>query len=288
MDERLKAALQPLPDLLVEPVVRAALAEDLGRAGDITTNSVVPADARSAGGVAARRAGTTAGVACAATAFRLLDPAVRDEVMRGDGAEVAPGDAVLRIEGPARPVITAERTALNFLCHLSGIATATAGLVQAARPHRARITCTRKTTPGLRALEKQAVRAGGGVSHRFGLDDGVLIKDNHVAMAGGIRPAILAARAGVGHMVRIEVEVDTLDQLEEAMAVGVDAVLLDHMGPAMLRDAVGIVAGRAVTEASGRITVESVPAVAASGVDIISAGWITHSAPSLDLGLDAD
>ena len=197
-------------------------------------------------------------------------------------------DAVLRIEGPARPVITAERTALNFLCHLSGIATATAGLVQAARPHRARITCTRKTTPGLRALEKQAVRAGGGVSHRFGLDDGVLIKDNHVAMAGGIRPAILAARAGVGHMVRIEVEVDTLDQLEEAMAVGVDAVLLDNMGPAMLRDAVGIVAGRAVTEASGRITVESVPAVAASGVDIISAGWITHSAPALDLGLDAE
>ena len=288
MDERLKAALQPLPDLLVEPVVRAALAEDLGRAGDITTNSVVPADARFAGVVAARRAGTIAGVACAATAFRLLDPAIRVEVLRGDGAEVAPGDAVLRIEGPARPVITAERTALNFLCHLSGIATATAGLVQAARPHRARITCTRKTTPGLRALEKQAVRAGGGVSHRFGLDDGVLIKDNHVAMAGGIRPAILAARAGVGHMVRIEVEVDTLDQLEEAMAVGVDAVLLDNMGPAMLRDAVGIVAGRAVTEASGRITVESVPAVAASGVDIISAGWITHSAPSLDLGLDAD
>ena len=282
------AVIESLPTLLVEPIVRAALLEDLGRAGDITTDAVIPADAQFAGVIAARKAGVIAGTGPASLAFQLMDPSIEIDIERPDGSAVVPGEVVMRLAGPARAIITAERVALNLLCRLSGIATCTASLVAAARPHKARITCTRKTTPGLRALEKHAVRAGGGVSHRFGLDDGVLIKDNHVAMAGGIRPAILAARAGVGHMVRIEVEVDTLDQLEEAMAVGVDAVLLDNMGPAMLRDAVGIVAGRAVTEASGRITVESVPAVAASGVDIISAGWITHSAPSLDLGLDAD
>ena len=282
------AVIESLPTLLVEPIVRAALLEDLGRAGDITTDAVIPADAQFAGVIAARKAGVIAGTGPALLAFQLMDPSIEIDIERPDGSAVVPGEVVMRLAGPARAIITAERVALNLLCRLSGIATCTASLVAAARPHKARITCTRKTTPGLRALEKHAVRAGGGVSHRFGLDDGVLIKDNHVAMAGGIRPAILAARAGVGHMVRIEVEVDTLDQLEEAMAVGVDAVLLDNMGPAMLRDAVGIVAGRAVTEASGRITVESVPAVAASGVDIISAGWITHSAPALDLGLDAE
>lgn len=279
--------IEPLPDILVEPLVRAALAEDLGRAGDITTMAVVPAGARFRGVVAARRPGTVAGVAVAALAFRLLDPAVRVAVERPDGARVEPGDTVLRIEGPARAVITAERVALNFLCHLSGIATATAGLVEAAKPHRARITCTRKTTPNLRALEKHAVRAGGGVSHRFGLDDGILIKDNHIAMAGGVVPAIRAAKRAAGHMVRIEVEVDTLDQLAEVLPEGPDAVLLDNMGPETLRRAVALIDGRAVAEASGRMTIETVPAVAATGVDIISAGWITHSAPALDLGLDA-
>lgn len=281
------AVLEPLPELLVEPVVRAALAEDLGRAGDITTTAVVPADARFRGVVAARQPGTVSGTAVAAIAFRLVDPSVRVEVERPDGSRVAPGDAVLRIEGPARGVITAERTALNFLCHLSGIATCTAALVEAAKPHKARITCTRKTTPGLRALEKHAVRAGGGVSHRFGLDDGILIKDNHIAMAGGVAPAIRAAKRAAGHMVRIEVEVDTLDQLAEALAERPDAILLDNMPPEILRRAVGMIDGRAVAEASGRITAETVPAIAATGVDIISAGWITHSAPALDLGLDA-
>ncbi|MET4697624.1 nicotinate-nucleotide pyrophosphorylase (carboxylating) [Constrictibacter sp. MBR-5] len=279
--------VEPLPEILVEPVVRAALAEDLGRAGDITTTAVVPADARFRGVVAARQPGTVAGTAVATLAFRLLDPTIRVTVERPDGSRVAPGDTVLRLDGPARAVITAERTALNFLCHLSGIATCTATLVDAARPHKARITCTRKTTPGLRALEKHAVRAGGGVSHRFGLDDGILIKDNHVAMAGGVAAAIRAAKLAVGHMVRIEVEVDTLEQLAEALEEGPDAILLDNMPPETLRQAVRLIAGRAVSEASGRITAETVPAIAAAGVDIISAGWITHSAPALDLGLDA-
>ena len=279
--------VEPLPEILVEPVVRAALAEDLGRAGDITTTAVVPADARFRGVVAARQPGTVSGTAVAALAFRLLDPAIRVTVERLDGSRVTPGDTVLRLDGPARAVITAERTALNFLCHLSGIATCTATLVDAARPHKARITCTRKTTPGLRALEKHAVRAGGGVSHRFGLDDGILIKDNHVAMAGGVAAAIRAAKLAVGHMVRIEVEVDTLEQLAEALEEGPDAILLDNMPPETLRQAVRLIAGRAVSEASGRITAETVPAIAAAGVDIISAGWITHSAPALDLGLDA-
>lgn len=279
--------VEPLPDLLVEPVVRAALLEDLGRAGDITTMAVVPPDARFRGAVVARQPGVVAGIATAAIALRLVDPAIGVEVVRPDGSAVAPGDAVLRLNGPARAVITAERVALNFLCHLSGIATATAGLVAAARPHPARITCTRKTTPGLRALEKHAVRAGGGVSHRFGLDDGVLIKDNHIAVAGGVAEAVRRARRAVGHMVKVEVEVDDLDQLAAAMAEGPDAVLLDNMPPDTLRRAVALVAGRAVTEASGLMTAATVPAVAATGVDIISAGWTTHSAPALDLGLDA-
>lgn len=278
--------LAPMSPLLLEPVVRSALVEDLGRAGDITTNSVVPADARFSGAVVARQAGTVAGTDAAALAFALTDPDAKVSTVAPDGTAVAPGDNVMQIDGSARAVLTAERTALNLLCHLSGIASVTAELVAAAGNHKARITCTRKTTPGLRALEKHAVRAGGGVSHRFGLDDGVLIKDNHVAIAGSIRKAIQRARAGVGHMVKIEVEVDDLAQLDEALAEGVDAILLDNMSPDTLRQAVETIDGRAISEASGRITADSVPAVAASGVDIISAGWITHSAPALDLGLD--
>ncbi len=276
-----------LPRLLVEPIVRAALLEDLGRAGDLTTDSIVPADARFSGAIVSRQAGTVAGTEAAALAFALLDPAVRVSVLRPDGSPIAPGEAVIALDGPARAILSAERVALNLLCRLSGVATATASLVEAARPHgKARIVCTRKTTPGLRSLEKHAVRAGGGANHRFGLDDAVLIKDNHVAVAGGVVPAVRRARAGIGHLVKIEVEVDTLAQLEEALSVGADAVLLDNMSPETLREAVAMIDGRAVSEASGRISRETVGAVAATGVDLISTGWITHSAPIVDLGLD--
>jgi nicotinate-nucleotide pyrophosphorylase (carboxylating) len=279
--------LLPLPRLLVEPVVRAALLEDLGRAGDITTDAIIPADERMEAVIASRQDGVIAGTDAAAIAFALIDPSLSVTVERPDGSRVVPGDTVIRLSGPARAVLTAERVALNLLCRLSGVATATASLVEAARPHgKARIVCTRKTTPGLRALEKHAVRAGGGSNHRFGLDDAVLIKDNHVAVAGGIIPAIERARARTGHLVKIEVEVETLRQLGEALEVGMDAVLLDNMTPEMLKDAVTLVAGRAVTEASGRVTLETAPEIAATGVDLISVGWITHSAPSLDVGLD--
>ncbi|QGY02721.1 carboxylating nicotinate-nucleotide diphosphorylase [Methylobacterium mesophilicum SR1.6/6] len=278
----------PLPRLLVEPVVRAALLEDLGRAGDITTDAIVPPGERMRGVIASRQDGVISGTDAAAIAFALVDPAVTVTVERGDGAHVAPGDVVLRLDGPARAILTAERVALNLLCRMSGVATATHGLVAAARPHgKASIVCTRKTTPGLRALEKHAVRAGGGSNHRFGLDDAVLIKDNHVAVAGGIVPAIQRARSRAGHLVKIECEVDSLEQLEEALSVGVDAVLLDNMSPEQLSRAVAMIDGRALSEASGRITRETVGAVAASGVDLISCGWITHSAAIIDLGLDA-
>lgn len=278
--------LTPLPTVLIEPIVRSALTEDLGRAGDITTNAVVPADAVFKGAVVARQDGVVAGTQAARIALQLIDPAVNASVVRPDGSEISAGETVMTLDGPARAVLTAERTALNMMCHLSGIASVTAELVAAVGNNKARITCTRKTTPNLRALEKHAVRAGGGVSHRFGLDDGILIKDNHVALAGGIRAAIQRAKSNLGHMVKVEVEVDTLEQLDEALSEGVDAVLLDNMSPDTLRQAVETIDGRAISEASGRITAEKVPAIAASGVDIISAGWITHSAPSLDLGLD--
>ncbi len=278
--------IPPLPDLLIEPVVRAALLEDLGRAGDLTTDAIVPASAMARTALVARQRGVVAGLAAAATAFRLVDPSIETVVERPDGSPLQPGDRIATITGPARGMLTAERVALNFLGHLSGVASGAATLVEAVRGHKARICCTRKTMPGLRALQKYAVRVGGGMNHRFGLDDGVLIKDNHVAVAGGIRPAILAARRGVGHLVKIEVEVDTLDQLEEALATGIDAVLLDNMMPDQLATAVRMIDGRAIAEASGRITPQTAPAIAASGVDLISAGWLTHSASVLDIGLD--
>ncbi|QIB34942.1 carboxylating nicotinate-nucleotide diphosphorylase [Ancylobacter pratisalsi] len=281
-------SLPPLPRLLVEPIVRAALIEDLGRAGDVTTDSVVPASTRFEAVIASRQPGVVAGIDAAVIAFELIDPALKVTIERGDGSPVAPGDVVMRLSGPARAILTAERVALNIACRMSGIATATAGIVEIARQHgTAHIVCTRKTTPGLRGLEKHAVRAGGGSNHRFGLDDAVLIKDNHIAVAGGVLPAIRAAKANAGHMVKIEVEVDTLAQLEEVMSEGVDAVLLDNMDPATLARAVAMVGGRALTEASGRVSRDTVGAIAASGVDLISVGWITHSAPILDLGLDA-
>ena len=272
--------------LIVEPIVRTALLEDLGRAGDITTDAIVPAEATVEAVIAARQPGVLAGLQAALLAFELVDPTFRIEQLCEDGAQIARGETVARISGRARGVLGAERTALNFLCRMSGIATATRGLTDAIAGYIAKIVCTRKTTPGLRALEKQAVRLGGGANHRFGLDDAMLIKDNHVALAGGVRAALERARQHAGHLVKVELEVDTLDQLAEALEVGVDAVLLDNMTPETLRRAVTMVDGRAVTEASGRISPETAAAVAATGVDLISSGWITHSAPILDLGLD--
>ena len=272
--------------LIVEPIVRAALLEDLGRAGDITTDAIVPEHAEVEAAIVARQPGVVAGLDAALLAFELLDPGLRIETLRADGARIVRGDTVARIDGRARAVLAAERTALNLLCRMSGVATATRALADAIGDAKAKIVCTRKTTPGLRTLEKEAVRLGGGANHRFGLDDAMLIKDNHIAMAGGVRPALERARQQAGHLVKIELEVDTLDQLAEALEVGVDAVLLDNMAPEMLRRAVTMVDGCAVTEASGRISLETVAAVAASGVDLISSGWITHSAPILDLGLD--
>ena len=272
--------------LLAEPIVRAALLEDLGRAGDITTDAIVPPDAAVAAVIAARQPGIVAGLDAALLAFELVDPGLRIERLCADGARVMRGETVARINGRARSVLAVERTALNILCRMSGVATATRALVDAIAGSTARIVCTRKTTPGLRILEKEAVRLGGGANHRFGLDDAMLIKDNHVALAGGVRQALERARRHAGHLVKIELEVDTLDQLAEALDVGIDAVLLDNMDPPTLRRAVAMVAGRAVTEASGRISLDTAAAVAATGVDLISSGWITHSAPILDLGLD--
>ena len=272
--------------LIIEPVVRAALLEDLGRAGDITTDAVAPAEARVEAVIAARQPGVLAGLDAALLAFELLDPALRIERLRGDGDRISRGETVAQISGRARGVLGAERTALNLLSRISGVATAARALADAIAGYKAKIVCTRKTTPGLRTLEKEAVRLGGGANHRFGLDDAMLIKDNHIALAGGVRQALERARRHAGHLVKIELEVDTLDQLAEALEVGVDAVLLDNMTPETLRRAVAMVDGRAVTEASGRINLETAPAIAATGVDLISSGWITHSAPILDLGLD--
>jgi nicotinate-nucleotide pyrophosphorylase (carboxylating) len=278
----------PLPAIMIEPLVRAALLEDLGRAGDLTTDAIVPADARATTVLRARQAGIVAGLDLAALAFRLIEPSIEISYARRDGETVSAGETIASLQGPARGILTGERTALNFLSRLSGIATATGSIVASVAGHKARICCTRKTTPGLRAIEKYAVRAGGGANHRFGLDDAVLIKDNHVAIAGGIRAAVARARAAIGHLVRIELEVDNLDQLREALALGIDAVLLDNMTLDQLREAVAMVAGRAITEASGRVTPATAPAIAATGVDLISVGWLTHSAPILDIGLDYD
>ncbi|MBM2716037.1 carboxylating nicotinate-nucleotide diphosphorylase [Mesorhizobium caraganae] len=278
--------LSPLPAIMLEPLVRAALLEDLGRAGDLTTDAIVPKNHHATTVLVARQSGVVAGLDLAMLAFRLMDQNVEMTVHRADGSEVAQGETIASVSGPAGAILTAERTALNFLCHLSGIATATASLVAAVRGHGAKIVCTRKTTPGLRAVEKYAVRAGGGANHRFGLDDAIMIKDNHIAIAGGIRTAIERARRSVGHLVKIEIEVDTLAQLEEVLGFAPDAILLDNMSADELRQAVRMVAGQAITEASGRVTPATAPAIAATGVDLISIGWLTHSAPILDIGLD--
>ncbi len=281
-----RSDLAAVPRIMVEPVVRAALLEDLGRAGDLTTDATVPADLVGSVALVAREPGTIAGTAAAALAWTLLDDRVEVSIDLPDGSTVAPGDVIGTARGPVRALLTGERVALNFLGHLSGVATATATLVAAVAGTRASICCTRKTTPGLRTLEKAAVRAGGGSNHRFGLDDAVLIKDNHLAFAGSVTEAVRRARAYAGHLVKIEVEVDTLDQLDELLTCDADAVLLDNMDPQTLADAVRRVEGRLITEASGRVTAQTAPALAASGVDLISVGWLTHSAPVLDIGLD--
>lgn len=276
-----------LPMVMLEPLVRATLLEDLGRAGDITTDAIVPAEARGQTRLVARQPGVLAGLDLARLAFRLVDPEIRFQSLLADGARLEAGSEIARIEGPARGMLTAERTALNFLGHLSGVATGTASIADAIAHTRCRVTCTRKTMPGLRAVQKYAVRVGGGSNHRYGLDDAVLIKDNHVAFAGGVSQALARARASVGHMVKIELEVDTLAQLDEALAAGVDVILLDNMDNATLREAVRRVDGRAITEASGRITPETAPGIAETGVDLMAVGWLTHSARVLDIGLDS-
>lgn len=277
---------RPPHALLVEPIVRHALEEDLGRAGDITSDLTVAADARATAKLVARRPGTIAGLIAAEIAFRLADPALAFHVETPDGTTVEAGTVLATVSGPARGVLTGERVALNFAGHLSGVATATRALVDAVAGTKARIVCTRKTTPGLRVLEKYAVRCGGGFNHRFGLDDAVLIKDNHLVAAGGIGKAIERVRAGLGHMAKIELEVDSLAQLEEALSLGVDTILLDNMKPDTLREAVALTKGRATLEASGNVTLATVRAIAETGVDYISSGAITHSAPNLDVALD--
>jgi nicotinate-nucleotide pyrophosphorylase (carboxylating) len=276
-----------LSPLEIEEAVTRALAEDLGRAGDVTSIATIPEGTKARAAVVARAAGTVAGLPLVAATLHRLSPDIAFVAHSRDGAAVAAGTALMTIEGDARTLLAAERTALNFLGHLSGIASATARFTRALDGTRTRVTCTRKTTPGLRALEKYAVRCGGGFNHRFGLDDAILIKDNHIAVAGGIRPVLERAKARAGHLVKIEIEVDNLAQLTEVLSTGLaDVVLLDNMDVATLKEAVAMVAGRLVTEASGGITLANAAAIAESGVDYISSGAITHSAPSLDVALD--
>ena len=277
----------PLPDFLLEPLVRAALTEDLSPMGDVTTRAVVPAGTRYAARLNAREAGVVSGMQIAALAFRLVDPALSVETCVTDGSPIAPGDTLMRIEGDAASILMGERVALNFAGRLSGIATLTSAFVAETRGTRTRITCTRKTTPGLRVVEKMAVAHGGGSNHRFGLSDAILIKDNHVAAAGGIRAVLEAAKAARSHMMRVELEVDRLDQLEEALEVGgADVILLDNMDTPTLHRAVALAGGRVVLEASGNMKLSRIAEVAATGVDYISSGALTHSARTLDLGLD--
>jgi len=278
--------MNALPSILFEDLVRASLLEDLGRAGDITTDAIVPHEARVEASFVVRQPGVIAGLDVAACSFTSVDRNLVFTQLLEDGTRVKPGDVIATVYGSARGVLTGERVALNFLGHLGGIATVTREISDAIAHTKARLCCTRKTTPLLRALEKYAVRCGGGLNHRFGLDDAILIKDNHIAIAGSITAALTAAKTNLGHLVKIEIEVDTLEQLDEVLLHGADVVLLDNMSPDMLREAVKRVNGRAITEASGRITPSTAKAVAETGVDLISAGWITHSAPVLDIGLD--
>jgi nicotinate-nucleotide pyrophosphorylase (carboxylating) len=279
--------IEPLPDLLIAPIVRAALAEDLGRAGDITAQACIPADARLTAVFNARRGGVVAGLSCVRLAIAELDPTAIFTPMAAEGQTISAGTALAHVSGAARAVLSAERTGLNLLGRLCGIATLTQDFVHAVKGTRARITDTRKTTPGLRALEKYAVRCGGGTNHRFGLDDAILIKDNHVVACGSVGEAVRRAKAFAGHLVKVEVEVDSLLQLQEALAHDPDVIMLDNFTLEDMAEAVKITAGRVVLEASGGVTLDTVRAIAETGVDVISVGALTHSARVLDIGLDA-
>jgi nicotinate-nucleotide pyrophosphorylase (carboxylating) len=276
-----------LPDLLIEPVVRRALAEDLGRAGDVTAQACIPEGARMRAVFAARKPGVLAGIDCVRLAVLAMDPDASVDLKLRDGEAFEAGAVLAEVEADARAFLAAERTALNLLGRLCGIATLTQAYVAAVAGTKARIADTRKTTPGLRALEKHAVLCGGGVNHRFGLDDAILIKDNHVAVCGGVGEAVRRARASVGHLMKVEVEVDGLDQLDDALAAGPDVVMLDNFTLPMLREAVARTGGRITLEASGGVNLETVRGIAETGVDVISVGALTHSAPALDVGLDA-
>jgi nicotinate-nucleotide pyrophosphorylase (carboxylating) len=278
-----------LSPLAIDEAVHRALDEDLGRAGDITSLATIP-EANTANAIlVARQTGMIAGLPLALAALQKLSEAIEVQAHVRDGARVKAGQRVLTISGPARPILTAERTALNFVGRLSGIATLTADYVRQTEGSKMRICCTRKTTPGLRALEKYAVRCGGGFNHRFGLDDAILIKDNHIAVAGGIRPVLERARSHAGHLVKIEIEVDTLAQLREVLDTGLaDAALLDNMDIATLLEAVKLATGRIVLEASGGVTLDTIAQIAATGVDYVSSGALTHSAPSFDCALDIE
>ncbi|MCA0928032.1 carboxylating nicotinate-nucleotide diphosphorylase [Ruegeria profundi] len=279
--------LPALPDMILEPLVRSALMEDLGAYGDITTQTVIAPDVTYAARLNAREDAVVSGLQVAAMAFRMFDPSLEISTHISDGQRCTKGDTLIEITGKATSILSAERVALNFAGRLSGVATATAALVAETRDTKARITCTRKTTPGLRIVEKQAVLHGGGFNHRFSLSDAILIKDNHIAAAGGVRAVLEATKARASHMMKIEIEVDTLEQLAEVLDVGgADAVLLDNMQPDILAKAVTLVDGRLITEASGNVTRDTVAAIAATGVDFISSGALTHSYRTVDLGLD--
>lgn len=276
-----------LPDLILEPLVKSALMEDLGTYGDITTRAVIPADVTYTARLNARADGVASGLQVAAIAFRLVDPTLQIRVLKRDGDRIAKGDTLIEIEGAAASILSGERVALNFAGRLTGIATLTAAFVAETAGTQTRVTCTRKTTPGLRIVEKQAVLHGGGFNHRFSLSDAILIKDNHIAAAGGVRAVLEATKAHASHMVRVEIEVDTLAQLDEVLRTGgADVVLLDNMDTPTLQEAVTLTAGRMVLEASGNMKLERIAEVAATGVDYISSGALTHSAQTLDLGLD--
>ncbi|WIY70200.1 carboxylating nicotinate-nucleotide diphosphorylase [Aquidulcibacter paucihalophilus] len=278
--------IRSLPDILIEPLVRMALVEDLGRAGDVTAQACIPDGARMRAVFAARKAGVLAGIDCVRLAVLAMDPGASIALKLRDGDAFEAGAVLAEVEADARAFLASERTALNLLGRLCGIATLTRAYVEAVAGTKARIADTRKTTPGLRALEKHAVLCGGGVNHRFGLDDAILIKDNHVAVCGGVGEAVRRARAVVGHLMKVEVEVDGLDQLDEALAAGPDVIMLDNFTLPMLREAVARTAGRITLEASGGVNLETVRGIAETGVDVISVGALTHSAPALDVGLD--
>ncbi|MDC7684024.1 carboxylating nicotinate-nucleotide diphosphorylase [Asticcacaulis sp. BYS171W] len=276
-----------LPDILVEPVVRDALREDLGLAGDVTADAVILPKARFRAEFNAREAGIVAGLDCARIAMNLMDPHIRFEVLKPDAAHVVAGDVIARVEGSARAILAAERVALNLLSHLSGVATLTQTYVRVLDGLPARIACTRKTLPGLRGLQKHAVKCGGGHNHRYGLDDAILIKDNHIAICGGVEKALELAKAAAGHTMKIEVEVDSIFQLKQALPFKPDVIMLDNFDLETLREAVGIAGGKTILEASGGVNLTTVRAIAETGIDVISVGALTHSAPVFDIGLDA-